>query len=157
MHCIVGLGSNLDDPVKQVCLALESLSELEKTVLIRQSGFYRSRPQGPQDQPDFVNASALIDTQLQPLDLLDALQHIEATQGRVKTRRWGERSIDMDIIFYGQLQMDHPRLNIPHPYALQRDFVVIPTLEIVPDWLLPDGSKLENHRNNSKQFILPVR
>ncbi len=141
VRACIALGSNLDNPVLQITQALEALSKLPYSNLVKASSLYTSAPQGPQDQGRFINAVALIETRLQPEDLLKNLQAIEKAMGRIKTRHWGERCIDLDIIFYGQLQiaMDDPDLKIPHPLALSRDFVMIPLLEIVPDWTLPNG------------------
>ena len=115
------------------------------------SRLYRSKPIGPQDQPDFINAVACIQTHLTPLDLLDTLQSIEQQHGRIKQRHWGERCIDLDIILYDQTTMHHNRLILPHKEARSRSFVMFPLLEIAPELSFPDGasireicSKLEN-------------
>ncbi len=141
---IIGLGSNLNDPVFQLKAAIKNLKALPELEVLKVSSFYSSSPQGPQDQDDYVNAVALIQTTLSPQALLLALQSIEQLQGRIKTRHWGERSIDLDIVFIEQecMQLLEPDLIVPHPYALERDFVVLPCLEICPDWKLPDGSPL---------------
>ncbi len=144
---LIGVGSNLDDPIQQVKTVLVRLASLPDSTLQACSSLYTSAPQGPQDQPDFCNAVVQMDTTLSPLQLLLALQQIEATSGRIKTRHWGERVIDLDILFYGRQTIRHfdPDLSIPHPHALSRDFVVIPALEICPNWRLPDGSYLADH------------
>lgn len=141
---LIGIGSNLDGPVQQVNKALHALDSVAQTALLRHSSLYLSKPQGPQDQEDFCNAAALLHTSLAPVDLLLALQSIENDCGRIKTRHWGERVIDLDILFYGQQQIsiDEPDLQVPHPFACQRDFVLQPVLEICPDWRLPDGKRL---------------
>jgi len=146
MQTLIALGSNLEDPIKQVTRGFEALEALSDLVLVARSSLYTSAPQGPQDQADFCNAIALCETNLPPSELLYALQAIEQSFGRIKTRHWGERIIDLDIAFYGQLrvQTENPNLQIPHRYALQRDFVVIPALEVAPDWCLPDGRKLHD-------------
>jgi len=144
IEAIIGIGSNLCEPKRQVQLAIQCLSQLAGMRVLAQSSLYVSSPQGPQDQDDFCNAVVLIDTQLTPSELLNSLQTIEREFGRVKTRRWGERIIDLDIIFYGHetIQQNDPDLRIPHPLALERDFVVTPTLEVAPSWTLPDGTPL---------------
>lgn len=147
---LVGLGSNLHGPITQLEKAFQALNELEKTRLLKRSSLYSSTPQGPQDQEDFCNAAALLETRLPAKELLLALQAIEQASGRVKTRHWGERVIDLDILFYGQhdIRLEEPSLQIPHPYACQRDFVLEPILEICPDWQLPDGTPLATWRDN---------
>ena len=154
--CCIALGSNLEQPIKQLQLALLKLATLDKCELLKSSSLYRSSPQGPQDQDDYINAAALIETTLSPVELLQQLQAIEQHMGRIKTRYWGERVIDLDLIFYGQetIRVHHPDLTVPHPRALERDFVVIPLLEIVPDWRLPNGEALANHANQCTQFGL---
>jgi len=153
---IVGLGSNLCEPIKQVLLAFEKISQIAECKLVSKSSLYVSSPQGPQDQEDFCNAAVLLETTLTPVQLLQALQTIEVDTGRVKTRHWGERIIDLDIIFFGQqtLSLKEPFLSIPHPQALHRDFVIIPTLEIAPNWLLPDNSPLAIHAAVTNQHLL---
>jgi len=143
---LIGIGSNLNDPGFQVAQAISALTSLPHTQWIKSSSPYRSLPQGPQDQDLFCNAVALIETRLSPAELLLALQSIEQAFGRIKTRHWGERIIDLDILFYGQdtILLQEPDLCIPHPHALSRDFVLIPALEICPDWRLPDGSLLSS-------------
>ncbi len=144
---IIGLGSNLSGPKQQLQLALNTLASHKDVSLLKTSSFYRSKPQGPQDQDDFINAAVLLETALSPRDLLALCKTIEDQQGRVKTRHWGERNIDLDILFYGQqrIELSHPDLVIPHRHALERDFVVIPVLELAPLWSLPDGTLLREH------------
>ncbi len=138
IRAAIGLGSNLDDPATQVRRALRALAhELSDSCLLRASGLYVSRPQGPQDQPDYVNACALIETRLAPLELLDALQALERRQGKVKRRHWGERLIDLDLLLYGERVIDHARLKVPHPWMTRRDFVLRPLAEIAPTMCIP--------------------
>ena len=132
----IGLGSNLANPLLQVQSALRSLSELPSTQLQQVSPCYASTPQGPQDQPDFVNAVCLLQTELTPLALLDALQAIEQAQGRIKKRHWGERLIDLDILLYDNMLLQTERLTLPHPQMVQRDFVLIPLADIAPGQLI---------------------
>ena len=145
--CCVALGSNLNGPESQVLGAMRALDALPETNIIAHSSLYLSQPQGPQNQPPFINAVSLMHTRLDPVSLLLALQAIEQQMGRIKTRHWGERVIDLDLIFYGQRQVSNanPALTIPHPHALERDFVVLPLLEIAPDWQLPNGDYLSAH------------
>ncbi|HBO39392.1 MAG TPA: 2-amino-4-hydroxy-6-hydroxymethyldihydropteridine diphosphokinase, partial [Pasteurellaceae bacterium] len=96
----------------------------------------------PQDQPDYVNGVACIQTGLSPLDLLDHLQRIEHEQGRERLRRWGERTLDLDILLYANTVVNSERLTIPHYDMCQREFVIVPLYEIAPHLVLPDGQKL---------------
>ncbi len=138
----IALGSNLDDPVRQVGGALKTLDALPRSRLIGASGLYRSSPMGPADQPDYINAVAAIETQLQPLELLDALQAVEQAHGRVRKERWGPRTLDLDLLLYGDWTIDEPRLQVPHPGLHQRNFVLLPLYDIAPGLVLPDGRKL---------------
>ena len=138
----IGLGANIDGPSEQIESAIKALHALESTSITQWSCLYQSKPLGPDDQPDYINAVATIETQLSPLALLDALQNIEKEQGRVKHRHWGERCIDLDILLFGAETLSSERLNIPHHEIKNRSFVVEPLLEIAPDLVLPDGTHL---------------
>jgi 2-amino-4-hydroxy-6-hydroxymethyldihydropteridine diphosphokinase len=141
VRAYIGLGSNLDDPEGQLRQALEALRQLPQSRLTAVSPFYRSRPMGPADQPDYVNAVAMLDTCLEPLALLDALQGIEQQQGRVRTgERWGPRTLDLDLLLYGAEVIAHPRLTVPHPGMKERLFVLRPLADLTPELVLPDGS-----------------
>ena len=140
----IGLGANIDDPIMQIEIAHRALHALSDTQLTACSSFYGSAPLGPEDQPDFINAVAQIETELSPLSLLDALQQIEQTQGRIKRRHWGERCIDLDILLFGNETLRSERLNLPHHELTKRSFVVSPLLEIAPDLVLPDGQPLSD-------------
>ncbi|WP_127477964.1 2-amino-4-hydroxy-6-hydroxymethyldihydropteridine diphosphokinase [Sulfurivermis fontis] len=142
VRAYIGLGSNLDNPAEQLRRALTALAGIPDTRLAACSRFYRSAPLGPQDQPDYVNAVAALDTGLAPEALLDALQAIETAQGRVRLRRWGPRTLDLDILLYGDTVLATPRLSVPHPGLAERSFVLYPLAELVPDLLLPDGRRL---------------
>jgi len=139
----VGLGSNLDNPIYQVELALRTLDILSAVYLKTHSALYRSPPFGPQDQPDYVNAVAVLLTELPPLALLDELQAIENKQGRVRNaQRWGPRTLDLDMLLYDNKQLQSPRLTLPHPGLYERAFVLYPLYECVPDLVLPDGERI---------------
>ncbi len=140
----MGLGSNLSNPVKQINQAVVALGSLPKTSVITCSKLYGSAPQGPQDQPDFVNAVCQLTTELLPLALLSALQGIELAQGRVKKRHWGERLIDLDILLFDDVTLSLPELTIPHIEISNRDFVLIPLFEIAPDLIVPNQGSLRN-------------
>ncbi len=139
----LGLGSNLDRPDQQLQSAIESLADLADSELVCCSSFYASRPMGPQDQPDFVNAVALINTSLTPSQLLTETQAIEQQQGRIrKANQWGPRTLDIDILLYGEISLQSAELTIPHYGMKQREFVLYPLFEIAPDLVLPSGEKL---------------
>lgn len=133
----IGLGSNLDGPVDQLNTAVKALGGLPDSRLDAVSPYYANPPMGPQDQPDFVNGVARLLTGLAPLELLDALQRIERQQGRVRRRRWGERSLDLDLLLYGNLRLDLPRLRVPHPGLRERAFVLRPLADLAPDLQVP--------------------
>jgi len=133
----IGLGSNLQNPHDQVRRALQELGQVPRTRVDRYSSLYRSAPLGPQDQPDYVNAVACLVTGLEPLPLLDALQAIEQAHGRVRERHWGARTLDLDILLYGDHVLDLPRLQVPHPQMHRRSFVLKPLLEIAPGLEVP--------------------
>ncbi len=139
----IGLGSNLATPLAQLRSALAALAALPQSNLTAQSSFYISDPLGPADQPRYVNAVAALDTDLSPLALLDALQSIEQEQGRTrKAERWGPRTLDLDILLFGERCLDEPRLTVPHYHLHARAFVLYPLAEIAPDLCLPDGRAL---------------
>ncbi|SEG80437.1 2-amino-4-hydroxy-6-hydroxymethyldihydropteridine diphosphokinase [Marinobacterium lutimaris] len=142
IRCYIGLGSNLEDPQAQVRTALEQLTSLPDTELFAASSLYRSDPVGPQDQPDFVNAVAELNTRLAPEALLDELQAIEQAHRRVRERHWGPRTLDLDILLYAEQQIESERLVVPHRFMRERGFVLWPLAEIAPSLILPDGTPL---------------
>lgn len=123
----IGLGSNLGDSRQILTQAVSRLSTLGP---VKVSRLYQSPPMGPQDQPHYYNAVAQLETVLEPLPLLDQLQAFEQEAGRVRLRWWGERTLDLDLLLYGQQSIQHERLNVPHIGLLERDFVVIPLLDL---------------------------
>lgn len=133
----VGLGSNLDAPQQQVTRALDELAVMDATGILDQSSLYKSSPVGPQDQDDYVNAVAKLETELQAEALLDALQDIENRHGRRRLRHWGPRTLDLDILSYGDSIIATERLTVPHPEIPNRTFVLKPWAEIAPDWVIP--------------------
>lgn len=145
---LIGLGSNLDKPQQQIIKAIKVIENIDGIKFHSASSLYESSPQGPQDQGNFYNVVVLVSTNLAPESLLLCLQGIENDFGRIKVRHWGERVIDLDILYYGQSTIDRqtPDLHIPHLQALRRDFVIIPALEIAPDWRLPDGTFLKDYQ-----------
>ncbi|CAI3809400.1 2-amino-4-hydroxy-6-hydroxymethyldihydropteridinepyrophosphokinase [Pseudomonas sp. MM221] len=138
----VGLGSNLDAPAEQLRNALQALDQVEGTRLVAASALYTSDSLLP-GQPRYTNAVAALDTALPPLALLDALQAIENGQGRVRKERWGPRTLDLDILLFGDQVLDEPRLKVPHYHMHARPFVLYPLAELVPDGFhLADGRAL---------------
>ena len=133
----IGLGSNLDDPVRQVNAALAALCRLPESRLLTCSGLYRSAPMGPQNQPDYINAVAGVQTSLPAEVLLEALQAIESAHARVRGERWGARTLDLDILLYGDEVINTPRLTVPHPGIAERNFVLAPLAELAPQLLVP--------------------
>ena len=139
----IGLGSNLAQPAEQLRSAFHALANLPASSLVAVSSLYASSPLGPPDQPDYVNAVAALDTSLEPLQLLDRLQQIELQQGRErKAERWGPRTLDLDILLFGEQVIDLPRLQVPHYHMQERPFVLFPLAEIAPNLMLPDGRSL---------------
>lgn len=133
----IGLGSNLENPRQQIETAIRALQEVTGIEVLRISGIYHSKPMGPQDQPDYMNAVVLVHTSLSPDDLLKTLQQIEQSQGRVRKRHWGERTIDLDILLYGSKVINTPDLVVPHPGIPEREFVLYPLQEIAPELVIP--------------------
>ncbi len=135
--CHVGLGSNLANelgsPIQHIERAIGWLCDEPNFADVVVSSLYISKPFGVTDQPDFINAVAKFTTQLTALQVLDVLQALEQKARRVRVRHWGERSLDLDLLTYGDEQINHERLIVPHPGLLVRSFVVIPMLEISPN------------------------
>jgi 2-amino-4-hydroxy-6-hydroxymethyldihydropteridine diphosphokinase len=133
----VALGSNLEDPEAQVKRGFEELAALPDTELVAKSRLYRTAPVGYVDQPDFVNACALVETRLAPRALLDALLAVEQRHGRARGIPNGPRTLDLDIILYGDRVIDEAGLKVPHPRAHERAFVLKPLLDVWPDAVIP--------------------
>jgi 2-amino-4-hydroxy-6-hydroxymethyldihydropteridine diphosphokinase len=133
----VGLGSNLEDPAKQVETALQELDRLPRTRLVRRSTLHRTAPVGYLDQPDFINAVAELETDLPAERLLAELQALEARHGRVRSFPNAPRTLDLDLLLFGDLVVETERLTLPHPRMRERAFVLEPLREIAPDLDLP--------------------
>ena len=135
----IGLGSNLDEPVKQVERAAAALDSLPDTRLVAISPLYSNPPMGPQDQPDYVNAVAGVLTRRSPESLLEAMQALEHQLGRTRKEgdRWGPRIIDLDLLVYGRHTSQEPQLNLPHSGISERNFVLLPLCNIAPDLHVP--------------------
>ncbi len=133
----IGLGSNLENPVEQVKTALRELANLPQTRLLLQSNLYQSTPMGPANQPDYINAVAELETSLAADDLLSELQRLELLHQRVRKERWGPRTLDLDLLLYGDQTIDSENLVVPHPGLAERVFVLQPLFEIAPALVLP--------------------
>jgi 2-amino-4-hydroxy-6-hydroxymethyldihydropteridine diphosphokinase len=135
----VGLGSNIDDPLRQLRTAVVELTGLEASRIFAVSAFYRNPPFGPVAQPDFVNAVVGMLTQRGPTELLAELRRIEAAHGRTRRAgdRWGPRTLDLDLLVYSDQSIDMPDLRIPHPGIRDRNFVLLPLAEVAPALLIP--------------------
>ncbi|BFM12769.1 2-amino-4-hydroxy-6-hydroxymethyldihydropteridine diphosphokinase [Simiduia litorea] len=147
VRAAIGLGSNLSEPMAQITQALIELGQLPSTQLLAQSPLYQSRAVGP-EQPDFINACALLETQLAALELLDALQALEQKHQRVRLQHWGPRTLDLDLLLYGKEAINIDRLTVPHPYLRERNFVLMPLHDIWPEAQLPSGESIASLRAN---------
>ena len=132
----IGLGTNLGDRQKNLQQALELLNQ-QGVEVIRCSSIRETAPYGVTDQPDFLNCVCEVTTELMPLELLRLLLKLELDMGRVRLRHWGERCIDLDLLFYEQEIMDTPELKLPHPDLQNRDFVLEPLCELAPEFIHP--------------------
>jgi len=137
----VGFGSNLGDRRFYIREALRLLDEVPGIKVKRVAPLYRTAPVGLTEQEWFFNTVAEIDTSLSPHALLAALLAVEARLGRVRTRRWGPRTIDLDILLYGDLRLHTPDLTVPHPRLTERAFAVVPLADLAPEMILPGGAK----------------
>ena len=140
--CYIGLGSNLENPLRQVTQALELIGKIEDTQIQQCSPWVESYAVGPGEQPNFVNGVVEVETALTPQQLLEQLQMIEQCSNRKRVIRWGPRTLDLDILLYGQQTIKTETVVIPHPHLTERDFVVIPLMSIAQDLILPSGEAL---------------
>ncbi len=146
MRAFVGLGSNLGEREAMIRLALDDLARLPETRLVRASSLYDTEPAGDVDQPNFLNAVAQLDTGLDARRLLWNLLLVEKRLGRVRTRRWGPRVIDLDLLLYGDEIIEEPGLRVPHPELARRSFVLVPLVELDPLLVHPEtGETLLAH------------
>ncbi|WP_439107267.1 2-amino-4-hydroxy-6-hydroxymethyldihydropteridine diphosphokinase [Congregibacter sp.] len=146
IRCYIGLGANLGNAHEALIEAVLGLEQAAAINVVGRSSIYRSAPMGPQDQPDYLNAVAALDTTLDPLALLDQMQLLEEKAGRVRGLRWGARTLDLDLLIYGTTALQSERLTLPHPGLLERNFVLRPLADIVGEsWQFPDGSTLAQH------------
>ncbi len=140
----IGLGSNLSEPIEQVRNAVKQIEKIAQSQVTAVSSLYLSKPMGPQDQNDYINAIIALNTSLSAIELLNALQAIENEAGRVrKENRWGARILDLDIILFGNEVINSERLTIPHYGMAEREFVLLPLVEIAPSLQLPNGKSVK--------------
>lgn len=134
----IGLGSNMESPRQHINSAIQSLGEIQSTRIINASSLYKSKPVGPQNQDDYINAVVQIETELEPTELLNCLQAIENEHGRVRAERWGPRTLDLDILMFGDKIIQNDRLTIPHAEITNRSFVLVPLAEIDSACVIPE-------------------
>jgi 2-amino-4-hydroxy-6-hydroxymethyldihydropteridine diphosphokinase len=132
----IALGSNLGDSRSTLEQALQTLAQMPAVTLLAQSHWYQTKPVGP-PQPDYINGCAVVQTQLDPEQLLETLLEIENQYGRVRAQRWGARTLDLDLILFGDRVIDTLKLQLPHPRMGERAFVLRPLADIAPDWVDP--------------------
>ena len=140
----IGLGSNIENPVLQIQKAIATIDEISGVKVLMNSGVFKSKPMGPEDQPDFLNAVVEIETGLGAEALLESCQKIEQLQGRIKKRHWGERTIDLDILLYDDQIIKTDDLTVPHPGICSRDFVYLPLLKLNAEIEIPVKGLLSN-------------
>lgn len=142
----IGLGSNLGDPAANLHSAIAQLAAADGVELRGVSRFYASKPMGPQDQPDYVNAVVCLQTHLEAHDLLQILFTVERAHGRVRdaNQRWGARTLDLDLLLYGAEVIATPDLHVPHPGICERSFVLLPLADLAPRQVFPDGRTLQD-------------
>ncbi len=158
MKAYIGLGSNLGERESMIRLALDDLARLPSTRLIRASSLYDTEPVGDVDQPNFLNAVALVETDLSARQLLWNLLLIERRLGRVRTRPWGPRAIDLDLLLYGDQVVDEADLKVPHPELTRRTFVLVPLVELDPLLVHPaTGETLIAHLSRLGNSRPPVK
>ena len=138
----IGLGGNLDNPEAQVIRAFDELDQIPRTRCLDRSRLYVSQPMGPDEQPDFINAAASLSTHLGAHALLEELQRIEQAHGRVRTKRWGPRTLDLDLLLYADRVIETPDLTVPHPGMHERIFVLLPLRDIAPHLTIPGRGAL---------------
>lgn len=145
----IGLSSNLDNPFEQIINALYSIQQLPSTHLMFLSNIYLTKPLGPiQSQPDYLNGVCMISTELSPYQLNDCLKKIEIKQHREKKIKWGPRTIDLDLLIYDDYVIQTPSLTLPHPGLIERDFVLVPLMEINPQLVIPSKGTLQTFLSN---------
>lgn len=146
-RCYLGLGSNLRSPDRQLQKALIALRSLPRSTIVKASCMYSTQPWGVRAQPMYSNMVIAIDTKLPPLTLLNYCHRIEHKQQRIRKVRWGARTLDIDLLLYGDKTIHSHQLIVPHPHMLSRDFVLIPLFEIAPKLRMPNGEFISSYRD----------
>lgn len=141
--CAIALGSNLGDSLRILETSIITLAKHPNLHLISHSHWYQTAPIGP-PQPDYLNGCAILETSLNPKKLLEIILKIERQFGRIRREKWGPRTLDLDLLFYGELILKTPSLEIPHPRIIERAFVLVPLAEIAPTWKHPIYQKTIN-------------
>jgi 2-amino-4-hydroxy-6-hydroxymethyldihydropteridine diphosphokinase len=152
----LGLGSNLGDRLATLQAAVDRLGREPGIRVDASSRVWETAPVGGPAQPDYLNAVIRIDTDLEPADLLAACLRVEAALGRVRTERWGPRTIDVDVLLYDERTVDEPDLQVPHPRLAERAFLLAPLLELAPDPVLPDGRRPGDLAPADVSGVVPV-
>lgn len=152
----IALGSNLGNPTDNLLSALKTLNNDPRWQLLACSSLYGSKPMGPQDQPDYVNAVCSVTTGLTAAELLHALHDIEDDFGRKRVRHWGERTLDLDLLLFGDQQHSSGQLRVPHPGLYERNFVLVPLADIAADLLLPNGMTVTHQKDTLTEDGLDV-
>ena len=140
--CYLGLGSNLNNPERQIRRAIDSLRKLPSSNVVKVARFYRSKAFGRKAQPDYCNTVIAMNTALRPDQLLWYCQKVERQQGRIRKEHWGARTLDIDVLLFGSQKINSFKLKLPHPRLHQRDFVMVPLLEIASIPIKIDGADL---------------
>ena len=142
----IALGSNLHNPIYHLEKGIRQINHLPETNIVKRSSLYKSKPLGPKNQPNFINAVVKIKTNYNPIELLNALQDIENKHHRRRTKKWGPRTLDLDILIFNHIEMNNERLVIPHPEIINRDFVLIPLFEVTNyNFNIPKYGKLNRY------------
>ena len=152
----IGLGSNMESPKQHITTAIDALGEIQSTRVTNVSSIYKSKPVGPQDQDDYVNAVVELETELTAIALLDNLQAIENEHGRVRTERWGPRTLDLDILMFADDVIQNERLTVPHIEMTNRCFVLVPLAELKPDIQIPGKGSINDVLKNIDQDSLEI-
>ena len=150
---LIALGSNIGESRSLLVTAVHEINALPSTSVTAVSRLYSTAPVGVEEQPDFLNAAALVETQLSPAELLDALHHIENVHGRTREVRWGPRTLDLDVIDFEGFSSDSAELTVPHPRATERQFVLQPIADIAPQWVF-SGKTVESLVEKSADVVV---
>ena len=144
MRAYIGLGANIGDRETTIRRAIELVGEAQDVDVVAVSALRETEPWGPVEQPPYVNGVAVVETELEPRALLDVLLEVERRLGRVRAagERWGPRTVDLDLLLFGDLVVDEPGLSVPHPWLHERRFVLEPLAELAPDAVVPGRGRV---------------